>query len=110
MHAARLTDYDRAALVAKHKMDQLLLDTRLPGDVEIGGSLDPALTGMNGAWRARVTAFEQPPDVAPGTAFLERLELQVLWTSGTRPRSISLEAFRRATVPLAMPAGGAGQP
>jgi type II secretory pathway pseudopilin PulG len=105
-HASRLTDYDRAALVAKHKMDELLLDMRLPRDTEIGARLDPALTGMNGTWRARVTIFEQPPAVTPGSAILERLELQVWWTSGAMARTLSLEAFRRATIPPVMPGGG----
>ena len=106
-HASRLTDYDRAALVAKHKMDELLLDARLPLDLDIGDRLDPALTGMDGDWRARLTIFEQPPVVGPGTPGLERLELQLRWNSGSRPRSLSLEAFRRATIP---PPEGAGQP
>ena len=105
-HASRLTDYDRAVLVATHKMDELLLDKRLPRDVEIGARLDPALTDMDGAWRARVTVFEQPPAAAPGSAILERLELQLHWTSGAMPRSLSLEAFRRAIIPPAVPVGG----
>ena len=78
-HASRLTDYDRAALVARRTMDELLLDSRLPYDSPLEGQFDPAATGMKGGWRARLTRFEAPPQTTPGTPLLERLELEVWW-------------------------------
>ena len=97
-HASRLTEYDRASLVAKRKMDELLLDSRLPRDSFVEGRFDPAATGLEGGWRARLTSFEQPPDPTPGTPILERIELEIWWLSGQSKRRLSLEAFRRGMI------------
>ncbi len=67
-HASRLADYDRAALVARRKMNELLLDSQLPKGILVSGQFDPAATGVAGGWRARLTSFEEPPDAAPGDA------------------------------------------
>ena len=109
-NAARLTEYDQAALLAKRKMDELLLDSRLPKDRVIEARFDPATTGVEGGWRARLTTFEEPPKVAPGIEVLERLELQVWWMSGARRRELSLEAFRTAMILPPALAGGGGSP
>jgi|WetSurMetagenome_2_1015567.scaffolds.fasta_scaffold433431_2 general secretion pathway protein I len=109
-NAARLTEYDRAALLAKRKMEELLLDSRLPKGRVIEARFDQATTGVDGGWRARLETFEEPPKVFPGASVLERLELQVWWMSGARRRVLSMEAFRTATVlPLNL-AGGSGAP
>ncbi len=105
-HAGRLADYDRAALIAQRKMDELLLDARLPKDVPVAGKFDPAVTGFDGGWRARVTTFEAPPNAGPAAPVLERLQLEIWWTSGFRQRSLSLEGFRRSNPLLAAPVGG----
>jgi type II secretion system protein I len=109
-HASRLADYDRAALLARRKMNELLLDTRLPKDIFIDGRFDPATTGVAGGWRARVTSFEEPPDPAPGTPILERIELEIWWGREARLRRFSLEAFRRAVIQPATAAAGSAQP
>jgi general secretion pathway protein I len=105
-HGARLTEHDRAALAAKRKMDELLLDSRLPYDSPVEGKFDAARTGMEGRWRAELSRFEMPPQPTPGTPILERLELEVWWTSGRRERSLSLEAFRRGMIPPPISAEG----
>ncbi|MDX2153392.1 MAG: type II secretion system protein [Bryobacteraceae bacterium] len=94
-NAARLTDTDRASLLARRKMDELLTQARLPRGVEFGGPLEPA-HGVEGAWRARVTPFEAPPRVVPGMSVLDRIELQLTYksTSG-RDRTFTLEAYHR---------------
>jgi general secretion pathway protein I len=104
-HASRLTDYDRAALVARRKMNELLLDTRLPKDVFLSGRLDPATTRLEGGWRARLTTFEVPPNLIPGTPILERVELEIWWGNDERRHRFALEAFRRALIPLPVTAG-----
>jgi general secretion pathway protein I len=97
--AARLTDYDRAALLARQKMDELLLSTKLPKLVPVEGTWGPELTGgLNIGWRARFTPFEKPPAAGPGVPFLERIELKIWWSSGGRERSFNLEGFRRAVL------------
>ena len=96
-NASRLTDYDRVALLARAKMDALLVDPRLPLDSVIEESLDPVLLGgMRGGWRARVTPFETAPSPAPGALGLDRVQLEIWWMSGAQRRSFGLEAFRRS--------------
>lgn len=98
-NAARLTDYDRAVILAKSRMDALLLDSRLPLFAVIAGDFDPAMTGgTRGGWRARLTPFEAPPNPAPGSSALERLELEIWWMSGDNRRTFTLEGFRRKTI------------
>ena len=95
-NAARLTDYDRATLLAKQKMDQLLIDRDAPRNQEIAAEFDPALTGgVRTGWRARVTPFEATPGGRGSAWDLDRVELEIWWTSGPVRHSFSLEGFRR---------------
>lgn len=101
-NAARLTDYDRAALLAHEKMDELLLDPRLPKLGVIQGVFDPALAGNTAAgWSARITPFEVPPDAPPGSEILEQIELQMWWGQADHPRTLVLEGYRRGMLPMA---------
>jgi hypothetical protein len=96
--AGKLTDHDRAANIARAKMDELLLQAKLPHSREIAGPLDPALTGWPEAgFRAVVTPFDVPPGAVVGTAILERIQLEIWWMSSSGRRSFPLEAFRRGT-------------
>lgn len=98
-NAARLTDYDRAVILAKSKMDALLLDSRLPLFSVMAGEFDQAtIGGMRGGWRARLTPFETPPNPAAGSGTLERLELEIWWMPGDIRRTFTLEGFRRKTI------------
>src|SRR5712691_7500245 len=66
-NASRLTDHDRATLLAKHKMDELLVDRTAPRNQELAGEFDPAVSGgVRTGWRARVAPFEAPPGNGPG--------------------------------------------
>jgi general secretion pathway protein I len=94
-NAARLTDYDRSALLARRKMDELLLDRRLPRFAAVEGNWDQAATGVEGGWRARITPFDLPPGVGAGVAVLDRVELEVWWNKGGLRRTFTLEGFRR---------------
>ena len=94
-NAARLTDYDRAALLARSKMDELLLAPRLPLNVELAGAFDPTLLGgQEGGWRARVTPFEMPPQRMAGVPALERVQLLIWWQAGDRQRTFGLDGYR----------------
>jgi general secretion pathway protein I len=95
-NAARLTDYDRAVLLGKRTMDELLLRPDLPKLAVIEGQWDLAAVGVEGGWKARLTPFEQAPGAAPGSLALERLELEVWWTSGDQRRTLALDAYRTA--------------
>ena len=98
-NAARLRDYDRAAQLARMRMNELLLDYTLPRGAVVGGIFDPALTGgIETGWRARLTNFEMPPTPAPGQYALDRIELEISWGSGSGRRTFTLDAFRTYTL------------
>jgi len=110
-NASRLTDHDRAALLAKRRMDEILLDPRAPKFTIFEGEFDRAVTGeVPAGWRARITPFEMPPAAAAGTTVLERVELEVWWKSGDQTRTVRLEAFRRGILaPAELELAGARQ-
>ena len=96
-NASRLTDYDRVALLARAKMDALLVDPTLPLATVMEESLDPVLLGgARGGWRAQMTPFETTPSPVPGALGLDRVQLEIWWMSGNQRRSFGLEGFRRA--------------
>jgi len=101
-NAARLTDYDRATVLAREKMDELLLDSRLPRRVALEGTFDRSLTGETEmGWRARLTPFEVPPNAVVGTIILDRVELEVRWGPGENKRTLALEGFRQGKLTAA---------
>lgn len=96
-NAARLTDYDRATLLAKSKMDELLVDHKIPRKIPISGTFDPAQCGgVTAGWNATVTPFETAPGRGAGSWVLDRIELEIWWMSGSTRRAFSLEGFRRS--------------
>jgi general secretion pathway protein I len=100
-NASRLTDYDRAAMLARTRMNDLLLDVNLPFDGSMDGKFDPTQSGgMPSGWRVMLRPFDVPPKAGPGTVILQRVALEVWWmpVEGTR-RSIQLEGYRQATIP-----------
>jgi general secretion pathway protein I len=100
-NAARLTDYDRATLLGKSKMDELLVDQHIQRNVPMAGSFDPAQVGdLAAGWKATVTPFEHAPGAGPGMWVLDRVELEIWWMTGlasapTR-HTFTLEGFRRS--------------
>jgi len=94
-NASRVTNRDRAALLARSKMDELLVDSRFPLDTVVQGNFDPSLTGgVEGGWRARLTRFEMPPEPAPGRHALDRMELEIWWLSNGERRTFALSGYR----------------
>lgn len=94
--ASRLTDYDRAAMLAHRKMEELTTERQLPRLRRFEGSFDSAQTnGAASGWRAIVAPFEMPPNPTPGMVILERIEVTVWWTSADRQRDFTVEGFRR---------------
>ncbi|HVX67091.1 MAG TPA: type II secretion system protein [Bryobacteraceae bacterium] len=95
--ASRLTEYDRAVVLARGKLDELLLDRRMPRQTRLEGTFDRSLTGdTEMGWRATLNAFEIPPDAIPSTSILERIDLEVWWGSGERKRTVTVDGYRRA--------------
>ena len=94
-NAARLQDYDRAVQLARSRMNEIMLDRRMPRNLTVTGPFDPSQSGgLESGWIARIGMFELPPLVTPGQTALDRVELQVWWMSGGKRRSFTLEAYR----------------
>lgn len=107
-NAARLSDYDRAAMLGRRKMDELLAERKLPRYVVLQGQWNSAATGGKlSGWRARSSPWEWSPDAGPGATMLERVELEVWWDDNGRRRTFTLEGFRRGLLTPADIAAGA---
>lgn len=101
-NAARLTDYDRAAMLARTKMNDLLVDKTLPFDGTVEGEFEREQSGgVPSGWRASLRPFDLPPRAAPGMTILQRIGLEVWWepATGTR-RTIQLESYRPVPIPI----------
>jgi general secretion pathway protein I len=96
-NAARLTEYDRAVLLARSKIDELLASPKLQRNVPLAGDFDPVRTGgVPCSWRAMVHPFETiPGPPSPGFWVVDRIELEIDWMEGSVKHSFSLEGFRR---------------
>jgi general secretion pathway protein I len=98
-NAARLRDYDRAVQLARLRMNELLADANIPPGQALSGTFEPQLTGgIPVTWQARLTTAEAPPQRMVGQPSLERIELQISWTSGSQQRSFTLDAYRTRTL------------
>jgi general secretion pathway protein I len=94
-NASRLTAYDRVVQLARLRMNDLLLDDRLPRATVVEGPFDPQQTGgIQAGWRARASTFEKPPVPAVGATGIDRVQLEIWWMSGPQRRSFTLEAYK----------------
>jgi len=101
-NGARLTDYDRAVILARQKMDELILSVNVPPMVPVEGVWTPEMTGgAPTGFRAVITPFEMPPMARPGTTILERVQLEVWWMSGENRKTFQLEGFRQSPMTAA---------
>ena len=93
----RLTEADRAVILARTKMDALLIDDSLPRKTPVSGLFSAAEAGaMNAGWQARVTPIESAPGVTEHNWVIDRIELEIWWMDGATRHSFSLEGYRRA--------------
>ncbi len=95
-NASRLTQYDRAVLLAKSKMDELLAEPKLQRNVPLVGEFEAVRTGgVPCSWRAVVQPFETIPGAGTGFWDVDRIELEIDWMDGATKHGFSLEGFRR---------------
>ena len=101
-NASRITQYDRAAILARMKMDALLTDEATPRKEMFGGVYRPIETGgVAAGWQARVVPFESAgPEPTPGALVMERVELQIWWMDGDTRRTFALDGIRRGQLPV----------
>jgi general secretion pathway protein I len=96
-NVSRLTEYDRAAILARQVMDQLLVDDTLSRKIRVEGSFAPEQSGgVEAGWRASVSPFEAVQGAGVGSAVLDQIQLEVWWMDGPTRRSLSLDGYRRA--------------
>jgi len=96
-NVVRLTQADRAVILARTKMDELLVADSLPRKVFLDGRFSAAEAGvMDAGWRARVTPIEAAPEANDLNWVIDRIELEIWWIDGSTRRSFSLEGYRRA--------------
>jgi general secretion pathway protein I len=96
-NASRLTQYDRATIMARQVMDQLLTDDTLSRKLPVEGRFAPAQSGgLEAGWRASVTPFESLPGSGPGAVVLDQIRLEVWWMDGPTRRSFAVDGYRRS--------------
>ena len=94
-NAARLTAYDRVVQLARLRMNDLLMDSRMPRNQVVRGEFDAAQTGgVTAGWQARLTPFEAPPNTGAGQVEMQRVELEIWWMAGPERRTFTLDAYR----------------
>jgi general secretion pathway protein I len=92
-NAARVKQYDRAAMLARTKMNELLVQEPLPLGQPMSGQWDDS-TG----WTAQADVFENPPNPAPGLYQMLRIRLEVWWTADGQRKSVQFEGLRRSLI------------
>jgi type II secretion system protein I len=100
--ANRLADYDRAVMLARTKMNDLLLDVNLPFDGTVEGTFAAEQAGgIASGWRAELKPFDVPPNAGPGTIILQQIALEVWWepVPGAR-RTMQLRSYRSTRIPM----------
>jgi prepilin-type N-terminal cleavage/methylation domain-containing protein len=99
-NVSRLTQADRAVVLARAKMDELLVNDALPRNAFVDGIFSSAEAGaINTGWRARVTPLEAAPGALDLNWVIDRVELEIWWMDGATRRSFSLEGYRRSLLP-----------
>jgi prepilin-type N-terminal cleavage/methylation domain-containing protein len=93
--ASRLTAYDRAVMLSRSKMDELLTDKSIPFGATLAGNFDES-TG----WTAHFTPYVSYQGGGPGTPCVERVQLEIWWNDGAQRQTFPLEGFRRNMVPV----------
>ncbi len=101
-NASRLADYDRAVMLARTRMNDLLLDVNLPFDGSVSGDFPPDQSGgMTSGWKAVLKPFDIPPNALGGTVVLQEVGLDIWWQPETGGRrTVHLDSYRQTKIPL----------
>jgi type II secretory pathway pseudopilin PulG len=101
-NAGRLTDRDRAIMLARQQMNELLVAHPEPRDTALQGAWNPTLTGGRPCgWNGVITLFEAPVGALEGDPALDRVHLEVWCGDGAAKRTFTMEGFRRGVVSAA---------
>ena len=91
--AGRVAQYDRAAMLARSQMNELLTLEPLPVGRTLAGEYD-----ASSGWSATVEPYETPQTEVFGNSVLVRIALEVWWQADGRRKHVDLEGFRRMQV------------
>lgn len=100
-NADRLRDYDRASMLARAKMNDLLLDNALPFEGTAEGAFPSDQSGgIASGWKVSLRPFDAPPNAGPGMVILQEVALDVWWEPafGGR-RDLRLQSYRPQRIP-----------
>ena len=101
-NASRITEYDRAALLGRTKLDELLVDPHVPIEGSIDGLFDSGKGAENAAgWHALLHVAEAPPGAGPGAVVLQAIDLEVWWMEGGKRRQMEIRGYRPNRLPMA---------
>jgi type II secretion system protein I len=100
-NASRLADYDRAVMLARTKMNDLILDVNLPFDGSVDGDFSAEQSGgIPSGWKASLKPYDVPPNAGPGFTVLQEIALEVWWEPPTGGRrTMHLESYRPTQIP-----------
>jgi general secretion pathway protein I len=100
-NAGRLADYDRVVMLARTRMNDLLLDANLPFDGTVDGRFDANQSGVPSGWKAVLKPFDVPPNAGPGTPVLQEVALEIWWDPPTGGRrTMQLQSYRSTPIPV----------
>ncbi len=88
-NAAVIREYDRASMLARSKMSELLEVNPLPLGEVMAGAFDESTR-----WEVRTEPFDIVPPAIVGRTMLVRVELTVVWVAREREKFIQLEGYR----------------
>ncbi len=92
-NAARVREYDRAAMRARSTMTELLATDPLPVPATLSGNYDD-----NSGWNATTTPAEMPITARIGGVMIARVNLTVWWNSEGRRKTAVFDGFRRLRI------------
>ncbi len=92
-NAVRVREYDRAAMLARSTMTELLATDPLPVPARLSGRYDD-----NSGWEARTTPAEMPIMPRIGGVMVAQVNLTVWWNSEGRRKTAVFDGFRRIRI------------
>lgn len=92
-NAVVVRDYDRAAMLGKAKMSELLMVSPLPIDQPLSGRYDE-----DWRWEAVVTPFEAIPPVRVGSRMILRIQLFISWRNAAGDRRSEFIGYRSVRI------------
>ena len=92
-NAARVKEYDRAAMLARSTMSEILVSDPLP----LPGLLSGRYDDMAG-WEAVIKPFEMPMRPRSGGVMVAGIQLTIWWRSEGRRKTQVFNGFRRVRI------------